>query len=341
MPSIAGILRHHLGGDLVGEDLMPLASIGTGATGADIAGWARGARMAARAAGREMVLADLVDQVAPPETRSPAVLKAVATHEASHCLGAELLSVGAVQTVSIVSRGGYAGRTDAKLRNFESLTADEIDAYVVSVLCGRAADERWGAASSGSAGGPRSDLAIATATVAAKHGTYGLGGSILYRGGNTEAVQLIDKDRDFRALVEADLHRLYEVAQAFVAEHASGSSVSPAGWSRSRCWAGPRSARSSALPPPTREMKAPSRPWEARMAETDLDAGIAKVVLDLLSVRRGLDPDSFETLLGAVLAEIELGKDVAEEKALEAAFRRSPAGNVIPFPANGLPPREQ
>lgn len=220
VPAIAGILRQHLGGDLAGENLVPLASIGKGATGAEIAGWARGARMAARAAGRGMILADLVDQVAPPEARTPAVLRMVATHEASHCVGAELLSVGAVETVSIVSRGGYAGRTDAKLRNFESLTADEIDAYVVSVLCGRAADEWWGAASSGAAGGPRSDLAIATATVAAKHATYGLGGSILYRGGNAEAVHLIDKDQDFRALVEADLHRLYEVAQAFVAEHA-------------------------------------------------------------------------------------------------------------------------
>lgn len=77
------------------------------------------------------------------------------------------------------------------------------------------------------------------------------------------------------------------------------------------------------------------------MAEADLDAGIARVLLDLLSVRRGLDPDSFEALLGAVLAEIELGKDVAEEKAMEAAFRRRPTGNVIPFPVNGLPPREQ
>ena len=220
VPAIAGILRHHLGDDLAGEDLMPLAAIGTGATGADIAGWARGARMAARAARRTMILADLVNQVAPPETRSPAVLKAAATHEASHCIGAELLSVGAIQTVSIVSRGGYAGRTDAKLRNVESLTADEIDAYVVSVLCGRAADERWGAASSGSAGGPRSDLAIATTTIAAKHASYGLGGSILYRGGNAEAVHLIEKDPDFRALVEADLNRLYQVAQAFVTEHA-------------------------------------------------------------------------------------------------------------------------
>ncbi len=67
---IAGILRQHLSGDLAGENLMPLASIGTGATGADIAGWARGARMVARAAGRGMILADLVDQVAQPETRT-------------------------------------------------------------------------------------------------------------------------------------------------------------------------------------------------------------------------------------------------------------------------------
>lgn len=220
VPAIAGILRQHLGPALPGEDLTPLAAVGEGATGAEIAGWVRGARMLAREVGREMALGDLLGQIAPPETRSPAQLLAVARHEAAHAAATELLRVGTVTTLSLVSRGAFAGRTSARLRETLSMSAAELDALVVSTLAGRATDEQWGRITSGSAGGASSDLAVATSLVAGKHGTWGLGGSLLYRGDQAEARNLVRFDPLFRKTCEADLDRLYGRARDFVARHA-------------------------------------------------------------------------------------------------------------------------
>ncbi|MEE7474971.1 AAA family ATPase [Methylobacterium hispanicum] len=220
-PAIAGILRQHLGDDLPDADLMPLAAVGLGASGAEVASWAKGAKETAWAGRRPMEPADLVAQVAPPETRSKAQLLAVARHEASHACSAELLGSGTVESVSIVGRGGFAGRTNARLRTTECLSADELDAFVVSVLCGRAADEHWGSPTSGSAGAPGSDLAIATGLVAGKHASYGLGATLSYRGAPADAAGLLDRDAAFRAVVEADLQNLYACARAFVARNAT------------------------------------------------------------------------------------------------------------------------
>lgn len=218
VPAIAGILRQHLGDALPGVDLVPVASIGSGATGAEVAGWAKGARMTARAADREMVLDDLLHQLAPPETRSAELLRATARHEASHAVSSTLLDTAEVLTVSIVARGRFAGRTSTRPRSHEAMTSDEMDAFIVSVLAGRAADEHWHAVTSGSAGGPGSDLAHATAIVAGKHATYGLGGSLLYRGAANEVQDLL-REPAFRALCERDLARLYAVSLAFVRAH--------------------------------------------------------------------------------------------------------------------------
>ncbi|MGN8094155.1 AAA family ATPase [Methylobacterium sp. 22177] len=212
IPAIAGILRQHLGDALPGVDLMPLANIGAGATGAEIAGWAKGARMVARQAGREMVLGDLVDQVAPPETRSPAHLLAVARHEASHCYATEALLVGTVTTVSLVAKGAFAGRTSARLRETQMMSAEDLDGLVISILAGRAADGHWGQVTSGSAGSRGSDLAHATSLVAGKHASWCLGQSILYRCDQTDALSLVRADASLRAIVEADLNRLYALA---------------------------------------------------------------------------------------------------------------------------------
>jgi len=219
VPAIAGILRQHLGPDLAGEDLMPLASIGAGATGADVAGWARGARMTARAAGRGMVLADLVDQVAPPETRSPAQLLAVARHEAGHAVSHLRLQLGEVVTVSLVERGSFSGRTIVHFRNASAMGAAELDATVVSILVARAADERWGGITAGSGGGPGSDLAQATRLVAGKHASYGLGASLLYRGEPADALDLLRTEPAFRKVVHQDLSRLFGLARRFVEEN--------------------------------------------------------------------------------------------------------------------------
>ncbi len=217
--AVAGILRQHLGDDLPGADLAPLAVVGLGSTGAEIASWVRGARDAALSERRPMSLPDLVARIAPPETRSPAAQLAVARHESAHCLGTEILAVGTVEAVSIVGRGRFAGRTNARLRAVETMTGDEIDALVVSVLCGRAADEHWGAPTSGAAGGTGSDLAVATHLVACKHGSYGLGGTLAYRGPPSEITALVERNPGLMAIVEADLRRLYETAQALIRDN--------------------------------------------------------------------------------------------------------------------------
>lgn len=219
VPAIAGILRQHLGADLEGEDLRPLANIGAGATGADVAGWARGARMTARAAGRGMILADLVDQVAPPETRSPGQLLAVARHESGHAVSHLRLLLGEVVTVSLVERGSYSGRTIVSFDHASAMDAATLDNTVVSILVARAADERWGGITAGSAGGVCSDLAHATRLVAGKFASYGLGTSLLYRGEPSDALDLLRTDAAFRKVVEDDLTRLFGLARRFVDEN--------------------------------------------------------------------------------------------------------------------------
>ncbi|GJD75390.1 AAA family ATPase [Methylobacterium goesingense] len=217
--AIEGILRQHLAGDLADEDLAPLAAIGAGATGADIAGWASGARMVAMAAKRRMVMADLIGRIAPPETRSTAELLAVARHEAGHALALTVKGCAEVSMVSIVAQGAFAGRTLSRLRDTSKMNSSELDDLVVSVLAGRAADHLWDTVTSGSAGGSGSDLAHATALVAAKHASLGLGSSLLYRGDQETAVSLIRTDPVFRRLCEDDLSRLYEISRDLVSRH--------------------------------------------------------------------------------------------------------------------------
>lgn len=172
--------------------------------------------MAAAAQGRRMVTADLLAQIAPPETRSPGELIATARHEAAHCVSLQALSLGTVGSVTIVASGPFAGRTVSKLRDTMTMDVDAVDALVVSTLAGRAADAHWGKVTTGSGGRPGSDLAVATAIVAGKHASVGLGESLAYRGDQSQAVALLQIDPAFRRTVEEDLSRLNDRAAAFV-----------------------------------------------------------------------------------------------------------------------------
>jgi hypothetical protein len=71
------------------------------------------------------------------------------------------------------------------------------------------------------------------------------------------------------------------------------------------------------------------------MNEADLDEQMARVMLGLIRARRAVDPQTFDCLVGAVLAEIQIGLDIAEEQALERVYRRPAGGNVIRFPLAG------
>ncbi|TXM73741.1 hypothetical protein FV218_11035 [Methylobacterium sp. WL69] len=72
-----------------------------------------------------------------------------------------------------------------------------------------------------------------------------------------------------------------------------------------------------------------TRSRQAGMTEADLDAMLSDAVVGLMNVRRALDPISFEALVGAVAVEIEMGMDLARERALEATHRRRRDGNVV------------
>ncbi|CAA2140048.1 ATP-dependent zinc metalloprotease FtsH 3 (plasmid) [Methylobacterium bullatum] len=219
--AVAGILRQHLNEDLRGFDLSGLATLGAGSTGAEIAGWVKAARRTARIAERPMIAADLMAEIVPPDGRPPGEILATARHEAAHAVLSEILQVSEVSYLSIIASKSMAGSMRARLLCSASPTRAELDAYVVTVLSGRAADEMWGGVSAGAGGHPSSDLGIATRTVASCHASLGLGGTLVMRATDEEALTLVKTDAAFRAIVESDLAKLYLEAQTLVAAHAS------------------------------------------------------------------------------------------------------------------------
>lgn len=220
VPGLADIIRHHLGpDDLPGVDLTGVAALGIGATGADAAAWVQSARRTARVAGRPVALADLMRLVAPEDDRTPAEALACARHEISHACAVEALGVGEVRTVTTVQSGEVAGLTRTALAHRMTMTLAQIEDYVVATLCGRAADEEWGEATTGAGGPAGSDLGMATRTLAAAHASFGLGGSLLHRASDAEAHRLLATCPELRRSVSADLDRLYARSRAFVQDH--------------------------------------------------------------------------------------------------------------------------
>lgn len=217
--ALAGILRLHLGGELPGADLSAVARLGEGASGAQAEAWVAGARRRARAAGRPLAMADLLMEVAPPDTRSPAALHRCAVHESGHACLAHLTGAAEVSAISLVDpRGG--GYTLTRSSVDAGFSRAELEMAVIVGLAGRAAEDViCGAPSSGAGGSPASDLAIATGLLASMHRSLGLGGSLAYHAPIETAASLLAVDPALRRTVEADLRRLYACARALVREH--------------------------------------------------------------------------------------------------------------------------
>ena len=157
------ILREHLGSDLAGQDLSAAALVATGASGADCARLGRGARRRARAAAREMLLADLLDEIGGSDARSPADLRVAAVHEAGHAVMTCILRPGTLDMVSLQDSSSHGGFVASLPSTSKHVLASDVRERITILLAGRAAEELLlGAASSGAGGSPDSDLARAT-----------------------------------------------------------------------------------------------------------------------------------------------------------------------------------
>jgi mRNA-degrading endonuclease toxin of MazEF toxin-antitoxin module len=180
---LARILREHLGADLPGADLVAAARAGRGGTGADAAGWVRRARAAARYARRAVTEADLVTAIRGEEEapRPAAVLRRVVYHEAGHAVVAALTRSGMLRAVTVRADGDRAGHADLQLE--DSNTPEQVDALLVGLMAGRAAEEVvLGGAGAGCGGPAGSDLARATLLAASAELSWGLGDQLTWRG---------------------------------------------------------------------------------------------------------------------------------------------------------------
>ncbi len=217
----AGILRQHLGSDLAGTDLMPIAALSAGCSGADIMGWTKSARRRARNAGRAMNSDDLIAEIAPPETRSEADLRLVAIHEAAHAVITAILGGPTIDHMTIVPGNGALGRTQRKSMAGTIWTREMIEAEIMSCLAGRCGEIHFfGRPTAGAGGAPDSDLGAATRWATMMHISFGLGDVPIYLGDRDEAFHVLRLDPGLQKKVAADLARLETETARLVASNA-------------------------------------------------------------------------------------------------------------------------
>lgn len=178
----SGILRHHLGANLAGEDLSYAASCLDGASGAVIEQVVKDARRRARAELRDIAITDIT-MALPPRIRlsDPAFIRAC-VHEAGHALvGRRLEDISGNMIIETkVSREFLVGRSGGqtsfhRLPGFDRTRAAYI-AEITTLLAGLAAETViLGEHADGGGGTPDSDLYQATLLAAQMEISLGLG----------------------------------------------------------------------------------------------------------------------------------------------------------------------
>lgn len=220
--ALEGIIRQHLGSDLPDADLGVVAKLGVGASGADVHDWVKSARLAARQQNRSMIMQDLFNQVAPPDTRPAGLVRRIAIHEAAHAVVSHVLMPGSVDAVTTIGRKpSEGGRTTMSLVAEDAIARRDIEHRAMVHLAGRCGEEvLLNSVSSGAGGDETSDLAQATYMLALVHTSLGLGDRLLHRSSPQEVKQLLTLDPVLAKTVEADLQRLYAASREIVRENA-------------------------------------------------------------------------------------------------------------------------
>lgn len=221
---LAGILRHHLGKELPGADLLAIGRLRPGATGATAAQWVRDSKLKANAEKRDLRFEDLLDQVVPPETRPPDILMRIARHEAAHAVIGLALGVQKLESVSLATPGAEGVTRFSDLAH-RLPTRAHFESLILTGLAGRAIDEADAQPDAGSGGGRGSDLARATELLAMLHVSCGLGDTLIAICEPNEAVSQLRVDKALRATVEGELQRLYSRAKGLVARHESAIDI--------------------------------------------------------------------------------------------------------------------
>jgi len=214
------ILREHLGSHLADVSLSGAAVAAAGASGADCERLVRGARRRAREAGREMVLADLMEEIGGADQRTSAELRVAAAHEAGHAVAMCELYPGALHAVSVRSADGAGGATISS-GSGSYLSSADVHRAIVCRLAGRAAEEvLFGAPSSGAGGGANSDLGLATWLAATAAASLGLSDAVglvwLGAPDATSVPGMLADDPLLSAQVRAALDAAYADALALV-----------------------------------------------------------------------------------------------------------------------------
>lgn len=205
MPTTADlqqIFRHYLGDELPSADLLSLAVLSRGKTGADVEAAVRRARGAARRARTTLSLDHLRAEISAPLSSIAAPVRyCMAAHEAGHALVQLALGGAEVLSVSIDGGGGHTHSSISGDIADESWLTDRLTV----MLAGRAAEKLMvGSASIGSGGMANSDLEKATTLALQMETRLGYGSIGLIYLADVSSPELISSD----GLLEAVRQRL-------------------------------------------------------------------------------------------------------------------------------------
>ena len=210
VPALAGIFRTYLGDELAGDNIIDLALVAHGGTGAEVERWIRDARGRARRADRPLTKSDLFAAVRGDRKELPdPVRRRIAFHEAGHAIAIVATGIATPRSLSIGDKGGLSLNEPGEGR---ALTRSHLENYLMMLLAGRAAEVLvFGEASAGAGGSEDSDLGGATRLATRLETAYGLGSSGLL-------FLPVDPERQFllppevRGAVATTLERVHQAA---------------------------------------------------------------------------------------------------------------------------------
>lgn len=257
------ILAYHLKSDIYGvADLHSIAVLCVGKSGADIEKLVRDARRMARQAHRALTRHDLISVIERDAPKlGPKDLERIAFHEAGHAVATYRLKMSDDISLSLFVPDGAGGVMRAPPKT-TILTEFHLYCRLPALLSGRAAEERFCRdISTGSGGGPESDIAKATelairayddlAIRSIWHGPTARKGAPVTEDVTRQARQLLEKVyADALELMDLEREFIMRIGKALVAKralsHGDIVALDPG-----QSYAG---STSRSLPPPPRQV---------------------------------------------------------------------------------------